>query len=57
MKQVKEKKFLAFRRKRITIKLRRISDKQRKNWRLIDDGIGVHWEELDEDISINGLLN
>jgi hypothetical protein len=29
---------------------------ERKNWRLIGNGEGVHWEELDEDISAEGLL-
>jgi len=36
--------------------LRDAGQKQRKNWRLIGDGIGIHWPELDEDISIEGLL-
>jgi hypothetical protein len=26
------------------------------NWRLIGKGHGIHWEDLDEDISIEGLL-
>lgn len=29
---------------------------ERQNWRLIGDGIGIHWPDLDEDISIEGLL-
>ncbi len=29
---------------------------QRQNWRLIGDGIGIHWSEIDEDISIQNLL-
>jgi len=29
---------------------------QRKNWRLIGKGIGIHWPDLDEDISIRSLL-
>lgn len=29
---------------------------ERKNWRLIGRGQGIHWEELDEDISVEGLL-
>jgi hypothetical protein len=29
---------------------------ERNNWRLIGKGHGVHWEDLDEDISIEGLL-
>jgi hypothetical protein len=30
---------------------------ERKNWRLIGRGRGIHWETLDEDISIDGLLS
>ena len=30
---------------------------ERSHWRLIGRGIGVHWPYLDEDISIEGLLN
>ncbi len=26
------------------------------NWRLTGKGYGIHWEDLDEDISIEGLL-
>src|SRR5258708_3520983 len=26
------------------------------NWRLIGDGTGIHWPDLDEDISVAGLL-
>ena len=29
---------------------------QRKNWRLIGGGVGIHWNDLDEDISVAGLL-
>jgi len=29
---------------------------ERNNWRLIGGGQGIHWEDLDEDISIEGLL-
>jgi hypothetical protein len=29
---------------------------QRNNWRLIGNGIGINWAELDEDISVNALL-
>ncbi len=27
-----------------------------QNWRLIGDGEGVHWPDLDEDISVENLL-
>lgn len=29
---------------------------ERSHWRLIGQGEGVHWEDLDEDISVAGLL-
>ena len=29
---------------------------ERRNWRLIGNGEGIHWRDLDEDISIEGLL-
>jgi hypothetical protein len=32
------------------------SREERKNWRLIGRGRGIHWEEVDEDISVEGLL-
>lgn len=32
------------------------SSAERSNWRLIADGIGIHWPDIDEDISIEGLL-
>ncbi len=37
-------------------RLRDASDKQRKGWRLIGRGIGIHWEDVDEDISVAALL-
>ena len=29
---------------------------ERNNWRFIAQGEGIHWNDLDEDISIEGLL-
>ena len=29
---------------------------ERKRWRLIGRGLGIHWEDIDEDISVEGLL-
>ena len=29
---------------------------QRRNWRLLGDGAGIHWPDVDEDISVEGLL-
>lgn len=37
-------------------RLRDATDAQRKNWRLIGEGIGIHWEDLDEDIAVETLL-
>ena len=37
-------------------RLRDASDAQRANWRLIGQGEGVHWPDLDEDVSVNALL-
>jgi hypothetical protein len=37
-------------------KLRDASDSQRKNYRFIGNGIGIHWEDLDEDLSVPSLL-
>ena len=36
--------------------LRNASPVQRENWRFIGKGSGIHWNDLDEDISIEGLL-
>ena len=30
--------------------------RERRNWRLIAGGEGVHWPDLDEDLSVEGLL-
>jgi hypothetical protein len=29
---------------------------ERNRWRLIAHGHGIHWEDLDEDISVEGLI-
>ena len=29
---------------------------ERENWRLIGKGNGIHWEAIDEDISVEGLI-
>ena len=29
---------------------------ERMNWRLIANGRGIHWQAIDEDISVEGLL-
>jgi len=37
-------------------RLREATPRQRKNWRLIAKGVGIHWPDLDEDISVSALL-
>ena len=32
------------------------SQQERENWELIGDGEGIHWPDLDEDISVEGLI-
>jgi uncharacterized protein DUF2442 len=37
-------------------RLKSATPAQRENWELIGGGIGVHWPQVDEDISVAGLL-
>jgi hypothetical protein len=37
-------------------RLEHASSKERANWRLIGKGQGIHWPNIDEDISVEGLL-
>ena len=37
-------------------RLRDASEEQRNNWRLIGRGVGIHWADIDEDLSIGALL-
>jgi hypothetical protein len=32
------------------------SKEERANWRMIGKGHGIHWENIDEDISVEGIL-
>ncbi len=36
--------------------LRDATPAQRARWRLIGRGEGIHWQDLDEDVSVNALL-
>ena len=38
-------------------RLSQATQEQLANWELLGDGDGVHWPELDEDLSIAGLLS
>jgi hypothetical protein len=37
-------------------RLQNASPQEREQWRLIGEGEGIHWEALDEDISVPRLL-
>ena len=37
-------------------RLAHATEKERANWRIIARGHGIHWEDIDEDISVEGLL-
>ena len=37
-------------------RLKAATARQRKNWRLIGGGVGIHWPDVDEDISVEGLM-
>ena len=37
-------------------RLMQASPAERANWRLIGGGTGIHWPELEEDVSVRGLL-
>lgn len=37
-------------------RLRDANETQRKNWRLIGKGVGIHWPEIDEDIAVSTLM-
>jgi Protein of unknown function (DUF2442) len=38
-------------------RLNEAAEPERCNWRLIGGGIGIHWPDLDEDISVESLLS
>jgi len=37
-------------------RLSQASSEQLGNWELLGDGEGIHWPDLDEDLSVAGLL-
>ena len=37
-------------------RLKQATAHERKNWELIGAGFGVHWPDLDEDISVENML-
>ena len=39
-----------------SMKLLLATEDQRKNYTLLGDGVAIHWPDIDEDISLKGLL-
>ena len=37
-------------------RLLRATPTQRANWRLVGQGVGIHWDDVDEDVSVRSLL-
>ena len=37
-------------------RLKKASQQQLNNWELTSNGIGIRWEELDEDLSVKGMI-
>jgi hypothetical protein len=40
----------------ISEKLAKASEKERNDFKISPSGYGIHWQSLDEDLSINGML-
>ena len=53
--QFKGKEYI-FKLKEITARLAAATEKQLLNYSISPSGYGIHWAELDEDISFEGLL-
>ena len=37
-------------------RLHNASPKERKNWQLIGGGLGIRWDAIDEDVSVESML-
>jgi hypothetical protein len=37
-------------------RLANASEEERENWELLGEGEGIHWPDIDEDLSVSGLL-
>ena len=40
----------------MVFKIKNSSKEQLKGWRLIGNGVVIHWEKIDEDLSVEGFL-
>jgi hypothetical protein len=41
----------------ISKKLSKASESEKNNFRISPSGYGIHWPQIDEDLSLSGLLN
>ena len=41
----------------ISKKLSQASELEKNNYQISPSGYGIHWPQIDEDLSLNGLLN
>lgn len=39
-----------------SLKLANASDQDRNDYKISPSGYGIHWRQLDEDLSVNGLI-
>ena len=37
-------------------RLQEATPKERNDWQLLGGGLGIHWESLDEDVTVESLL-
>ena len=37
-------------------RFKKATSQQRENWEFIAGGVGVHWEDIDEDLSVKGFI-
>ena len=37
-------------------RLANATPKQRRNWKILGPGVGFHWPDVDEDLSVEGML-
>jgi hypothetical protein len=37
-------------------RLANATPEQRKNWQILGPGVGFHWPDVDEDLSVEGML-
>lgn len=54
---VVDNRTLRFKLADISNKLAKASEQERLDYKISPSGYGIHWRQLDEDLSVNGFLN